>query len=166
MKTTNGKHLKENAGDCKWTCLHNFVIPHGLSTLYRCSLTNMAQDKPYHEKPSETAAISRELCPIQTIFNGIVSDSNNIFLWHESEDIHKKKLISKISVDSNFTFSSCAWLCVFHCSHRLLCWIKSRVRDFLWKLFYSTSVSMPLAIAARISSLSVIRVSTRQLVVS
>ena len=59
----------------------------------------------------------------------IFSDSNSIFLWHES-----KKLISKISVASNFTFSSYAWLCVFHCSHRLLCWIKSRVRDFLWKL--------------------------------
>ena len=28
-----------------------FVIPHSLSTLYRCSLTTVAQDKPYHEKP-------------------------------------------------------------------------------------------------------------------
>ena len=29
--------------------------------------------------------------------------TNNIFLWHKSEDINKKKkLISKISVDSNF----------------------------------------------------------------
>ena len=27
---------------------------------------------------------------------GLFSDSNNIFLWHESEDINKKKLISKI----------------------------------------------------------------------
>ena len=45
-----------------------------------------------------------------------------------------KKLVSNILVDSSFTFSSYAWLCVFHCSHRLLCWIKSRVRDFLWKL--------------------------------
>ena len=30
----------------------------------------------------------------------------------------KKKLISKISVVSNFTFLSYSWLCVFHCSHR------------------------------------------------
>ena len=37
-------------------------------------------------------------------------------------------LISKISVDSNFTFSSNAWLCVFHCSHRLLCRKKSCTR--------------------------------------
>ena len=51
------------------------------------------------------------------LFKGIFSDSNNIFLWHESEDINKKKLISKISVDSNFAFWSYAWLCVFHCSH-------------------------------------------------
>ena len=46
----------------------------------------------------------------------------------------QKKLISKILVDSNFMFSSYGWLCVFHCSHRLLCWIKSHVQDFLWKL--------------------------------
>ena len=40
---------------------------------------------------------------------GIVSDSNNIFLWHESEDIKKKGgVISTISADSNFTFTSYA----------------------------------------------------------
>ena len=35
----------------------------------------------------------------------------------------QKKLISKISVDFNFMFSSyaCICSCVFHCSHRLLC---------------------------------------------
>ena len=42
------------------------------------------------------------------VVKGIVSDSNNIFLWHESEDVNKKKLISKISINSNFTFSSYA----------------------------------------------------------
>ena len=41
------------------------------------------------------------------------------FLLRESEDVNKKSLFSKISVDSNFTFSSYARLCVFHCSHRL-----------------------------------------------
>ena len=40
----------------------------------------------------------------------IVSDSNNIFLWHESEDI-SKKYIFKISVDSNFAFSSYDYVC-------------------------------------------------------
>ena len=29
---------------------------------------------------------------------GIVSDSNNIFLWHESEDINKKSLFSKFQL--------------------------------------------------------------------
>ena len=42
------------------------------------------------------------------LLKGIVSDSNNIFLWHESEDINKKMVISKISVDSNYMFSSYA----------------------------------------------------------
>ena len=71
-----------------------------------------------------------------TPLKGIESESNNIFLWHELENINKKKLISKISVDSDFPFSSYAWLCVFHCSHRLLCWIKSRVRDFSVKIAF------------------------------
>ena len=29
---------------------------------------------------------------------GIVSDSNNIFLWHESEDINKKSLFPKFQL--------------------------------------------------------------------
>ena len=61
---------------------------------------------------------------------GILSDSNNIFLWYESEDFKQKKLVSKISVDSNFTFSSYARLCVFHCSHIDYC----VVRDFSVKI--------------------------------
>ena len=48
----------------------------------------------------------------------------------------QKELISKISVDSYFTFSSYAWLCVFHCSHRLLCWIKSHVWVFVFLFFF------------------------------
>ena len=55
-------------------------------------------------------------------------------LYGMNQRILTKKLISKISVDSNCTFSSYAWLCVFHCSHRLLCWIKSCVRDFSVKI--------------------------------
>ena len=31
-------------------CLPDSVIPHGLSTLYRCSMTTVTQDKPYHQK--------------------------------------------------------------------------------------------------------------------
>ena len=51
----------------------------------------------------------------------------------------QKTLISKISVDSNFKFSSYVWLCVFHCSHKLLCCR----RKFLWKLlsFHTEMIS-------------------------
>ena len=42
---------------------------------------------------------------------GIFTDSNNIFLWHKSDDIIKDIVIPKISVDSNFCFTSYAWLC-------------------------------------------------------
>ena len=51
-----------------------------------------------------------------------------------SVQARQRKPISKISADSNFTFSSYAWLCVFHFSHRLLCWIKSCVRGFSVKI--------------------------------
>ena len=40
---------------CRWfvsaVCLPDILIPHGLSTLYRCSLTTMAQDIPFLEIP-------------------------------------------------------------------------------------------------------------------
>ena len=38
------------------------------------------------------------------VLKGILSDSNNIILWYESEDMNKKKLISKISVDFELRF--------------------------------------------------------------
>ena len=31
-------------------------------------------------------------------FKGIVSDSNNVFLWHESKDINKKSLFPKFQL--------------------------------------------------------------------
>ena len=42
------------------------------------------------------------------LFKGMFSDTHNIFLWHELEDINEKKLIFKISNDFNLTFSSYA----------------------------------------------------------
>ena len=41
---------------------------------------------------------------------GIVSDSKNIFLWQKLMKIWMKKVISKISFDSNISFTSNAWL--------------------------------------------------------
>ena len=47
-----------------------YVIPHSLSTLYRCSLTTVAQDKPYHEKPLIRDCFNHKYpVPFQTIFN-------------------------------------------------------------------------------------------------
>ena len=65
---------------------------------------------------------------------GIVSDSNNIFLWHESEEINKKSLFPKFQLIP---------ISRFQVMHDYACFIapidycveyKSRVRDFLWKL--------------------------------
>ena len=39
---------------------------------------------------------------------GTFSDSNNIYILCKSEDIYEKRVISSISVDSNFGFASYA----------------------------------------------------------
>ena len=54
-----------------------------------------------------------------------------------------KKVISKISVDSNFTFSSYAWLRALALPHRLLCWINPCQPEFMWKLllFHTEMIS-------------------------
>ena len=51
-------------------------------------------------------------------FKGVVSDFDNIF-YGMNQKILTKKVISKISVDSNFTFASYAWLCALALLHRL-----------------------------------------------
>ena len=48
------------------------VIPRGFDTLYRCSLTTVAQDKPYHPWKTIKQGLLQpqgELYPIPTIFN-------------------------------------------------------------------------------------------------
>ena len=78
------------------------------------------------------------------IFTTVLKEYSVIFTtgfsWQEPEDVNQNSLFTKISVDSNFMFSSYAWLCVFHCSHRLLCWIKSCVWDFLLVLSFQIEV--------------------------
>ena len=49
QKQIQNKTNKKTGNKC--TMPPDFVIPRGLSTVYRCSLTNLAQDKPSHEKP-------------------------------------------------------------------------------------------------------------------
>ena len=45
-----------------------------------------------------------EIILISLLLKGIVTDSNSIFLWHESEDINKKSLFPKFQLipSSNF----------------------------------------------------------------
>ena len=38
------------------------------------------------------------------LVKGIVTDSNNIFLWHESEDINKKSLFPKFQLIPSLNF--------------------------------------------------------------
>ena len=69
--------------------------------------------KKYHASYRAVAVPYKVPCSgsamaLMSTVKGIVIDSNNIILWHESEDIHKRSFISKISVDSDFTFSSYA----------------------------------------------------------
>ena len=62
------------------------------------------------------------------------SDSNNIILWHESEDINKERLFPKFRMIQFLRFQVMHEYMCFIASHRLLCWIKSRQQDFLQKL--------------------------------
>ena len=48
---------------------------------------------------------------------GIVSDFNNIFLWHKSEDINKKRLFPKFQLIPILRLRLCALALL----HRLLC---------------------------------------------
>ena len=82
---------------------------------------------------SKNVHISTNRCPIEMgfesrcsilngqVIKGIVSDSNSIFLWHESEHINKKCLFPKFQLIPISCFQVMHDY-VFHCSHRLLCW--------------------------------------------
>ena len=72
-------------------------------------------------------------CSFGWNIKGTFSDFNINLLWHELGDINQKSSFPN-SVDTNFMFLSYAWLCVFHFSHRPLCWIKSRVRKLSVKI--------------------------------
>ena len=85
----------------------------------------------------------REALLVQSQLKGIFTDSNHLFMvWIRRSK--QKQLTSKISVDSNFAFSSYVWLCVSllplttvlhkvlctslsgeNCSHFILKWFQS-----------------------------------------
>ena len=60
------------------------------------------------------------------------------FFYGMNQKIKNKKnfvKFSKFQLIPIFCFQVRHDYCVFHCSHRLLCWIKSCVQDFLWYHF-------------------------------
>ena len=62
---------QKNAGDFQYTTPPTLYSTYGLSTLYRCSLTTVAQTKPYHEKPFNQGLLQPQgaLYSFQTIIN-------------------------------------------------------------------------------------------------
>ena len=56
--------------------------------------------------------ILKKMC----IVKGILSDSNNIFLWHESEDMNIKSFLSQFQL-----IPILPWLCTLALLHKLPC---------------------------------------------
>ena len=82
---------------------------------------------PYNESASRCVRTEFILCSSSALV--FEADDGNPFkewsvILTYFYDINLK-VISKISVDSNFTFTSYAWLSALALLHKLLCWIKS-----------------------------------------
>ena len=85
-------HGKSGVIQFKYFCIHNHS-----NTEY--SLIN------FTGKGKRSTNISiQSLSHVNILLKGIVTDSNNIFLWHESEDINKKSFFPKFQLipSSNF----------------------------------------------------------------
>ena len=80
-------------------------IPHGLSTLYRCLLTTVAQSKPYHEKPFDQGLLQPQgaLYPIQTIINHSSRTSSSSFIRISTRQLAVSSLSKGILSTLNFT---------------------------------------------------------------
>ena len=59
------------------------VNPHSLGTLYRCSLSTIAQDKPYHEKPFiRDCCNHKKSCTLLRPYSTIVAEISCLsFVW-------------------------------------------------------------------------------------
>ena len=83
-----------------------FVLPCGPSTLYRCSLTTLAQDKPYHKKPLIRDSFNLKVSCRPTLFRpypstaaGITSSS---FVRVSTRQLTVSFLSKRISSTLNF----------------------------------------------------------------
>ena len=82
FKTIYGLGEKKNV-DCDFKCTlpPDFVVPCGLSTLYRCSLTTLPKTKPCHEIPLIRDCFNtRGAACIQTIFTIAAGSSSLSFV--------------------------------------------------------------------------------------
>ena len=77
------------------------------------------------------------------LIKGIISDSNNIFLWHESEDINKKGLFPKFQLIPILRLQVMHDYVHWHWSTDYRCKIKSCQRNFMQKLllFHTEKIS-------------------------
>ena len=83
-------------------------IPHGLSTLYRCSLTTVAQSKPFHEKPFYQGLLQpqRALNPIQTIITIAAGISSSSFEGVSTRQLEVSSLSKEFQAHLIFTSAS------------------------------------------------------------
>ena len=140
------------------------VIPRGLSTLTRCSLTTMAQDKPYHEKPlirdccnhkgsctlfrpylTIAARISSSFVRVSTrqlagksLSKGISSTLN----FHESISTDGTRNSQPLTPKANAISTELTWLLDKACVTNLLFFIRSQAgNDFNVILYVCSDVS-------------------------
>ena len=78
-------------------------VDHWFQSRFKKCLVKRLPPSSSTRVPSCVRTCVRRTCFTNTVI--IVSDFNNVFLWHESENIYNK-VISKIVIDSNFTFTS------------------------------------------------------------
>ena len=75
----------------------DFVIPWGLSTLYRCSLTTVAQEKPYPEKPSSRDCCNHKWCRTWTLYRPLSTIAATISFWS----------FVRVSIQDNYQWIPC-----------------------------------------------------------
>ena len=88
----------------KCTMPPGFVIPRGFSTLYRCSLITVAQDKPYHEKPLNGDCCNHKgsCTPIKPYLNIAAEISSSSFVRVSERQLAVSSLSKGISSTLNF----------------------------------------------------------------
>ena len=93
-----------NAGDFRCTMSTDFVIPRGLVILYRCSLTTLAEDKPYRENLLiRNCCNHKENCTLFRLYLTIAAGiSSSSFVRISTRQLAVSSLFKGISSTLNF----------------------------------------------------------------